>query len=275
MNLNKIVENAFKMEPNSTVLIDGILYKAVPVEKAKYIYEVSRDTPYDINMRIHLAAIVSDERVFSFISTYWYKGKLPSYVEDFDVACKERFDRVRNKMKPAENMELFRMDVSKYDEERIILEARKVLFGAKKFSPESAHFLTNQDFADELCGAKDLDAFAWYFAAKTEQLIESKEVLSKQERLLIEALNYAEETEAKSLAVLFKNGEQKADGRLFFSKLDTRRRFIAENSAFDLSEYLLFQYGYGLKQALGLDRRSPVNCTYIENITVGKKQFTL
>ena len=240
MNLDKIVENALKMEPNSTVLIDGNLYKAVSIGKAKYIYEVFRDTPYDINMHIHLAAIVFDERVFSFISTYWYKGKLPSYVEDFDVACKERFDRVRRKMKLTENMELFQMDVSEYDNKRIVLEARKVLFGAK-----------------------------------TEQLIESKEVLSKQERLLIEALNYAEETEAKSLAVLFKNGEQKADGRLFFSKLDTRRRFIAENSAFDLSEYLLFQYGYGLKQALGLDRRSPVNCTYIENITVGKKQFTL
>ena len=178
-------------------------------------------------------------------------------------------------MKSAGNMEFFQMDVSEYDEKRIVLEARKVLFGAKKFSPESADFLTNQDFADELCGAKDLDAFARYFAAKVEQLIESKEVLSKQECLLIEALNYAEETEAKSLAVLFKNGERKADGRLFFSKLNTRRRFIAENDAFDLSEYLLFQYGYGLKRALGLDRRSTVNCTYIENITVGKKQFTL
>lgn len=263
------------MEPNSTVLIDGNLYKAVSIGKAKYIYEVFRDTPYDINMHIHLAAIVSDERVFSFISTYWYKGKLPSYVEDFDVACKERFDRVRRKMKLTENMELFQMDVSEYDNKRIVLEARKVLFGAKKFSPESAHFLTNQDFADELCGAKDLDAFAQYFAAKAEQLIESKEVFSKQERLLIEALNYAEETEAKSLAVLFKNDERKADGRLFFSKLDTRRRFIAENDAFDLSEYLLFQYGYDLKQALGLDDRNAVTCTYIESIAVGKKRFTL
>lgn len=71
MNLNKIVENASKMEPDSTVLIDGILYKAVPVEKAKYIYEVSRDTPYDINMHVHLVAIVFGEKVFSLIHTQY------------------------------------------------------------------------------------------------------------------------------------------------------------------------------------------------------------